>query len=743
MAEQQLRSSSFDALLFKPFYTELDANEPLDIVDTMGILNIDEEDETHTDVVSLLSDSANFSNFSANVSASASTGFANVSGTSASTAVPSTSTAASTGAVASISNTAATKLVHEASTLNAPPLAALRAPNTIGERDTTPATTWGSTFVPFSTPPFAYPVTDPLLTSQMTTPIAPVALPDKTGSRPAPVTPLGYLHEGIPGFVLPPQHARQFGGVLGLRMSFDKYFNNTTAAAVANNNEYARILSKHSSPDGSKSLEEKSLAAECTESTFYPPLGSHLEALAPLSLSGMSLWNQRQMFMLHGSSLGAGNDGLDDQFDAYYSGPNQNNNGSPSNGGGSHENNLARFHNIQGSHADNIRNFHGNVQHGAYKGGKGHHVRYTREHLGPIHSSQDEYRRQQYSSANVHRKLNTHRKKGDTASKYANAALGDFVGDIYSLCKDQHGCRFLQRQLDLARDGSGDAAAVIFAEIHSQIVELMVDPFGNYLVQKLFECITPQQRLVLVRTAAPDNMRIALDPHGTRALQKLVEQISTPEETQYIIDSLAPHVVVLSRDLNGNHVVQKCLQRLPSKDSQFVFDAASKHCAEIAIHRHGCCVLQRCLDHGNSAQREQLSCKVAQIATTLSLDPYGNYVVQYVVARGDEASVETILAHIRKNIVALSLHKFGSNVIEKTLRTRRLSDAVIDVLLARGTQLHVLLNDPFGNYVLQTALDVAGSGSLDRLAQGLQPHLPSIKNTPHGRRIYSKIQHIL
>lgn len=344
---------------------------------------------------------------------------------------------------------------------------------------------------------------------------------------------------------------------------------------------------------------------------------------------------------------------------------------------------------------------------------------------------------------NVHRKMHGSRRKGDDAAKYANAKLEDFSGDLYSLCKDQHGCRFLQRQLELEGDLAIDVAAtMIFNEIYLKIVELMTDPFGNYLIQKLFENVAPAQRLVLVKNAAPEFIRIALDPHGTRALQKLVECISTPEEARLVVDSLSPHIVALLRDLNGNHVVQKCLQKLKPDDNQFIFDTASLHCSEIATHRHGCCVLQRCLDHGSTAQRKQLSLQVAKSATNLALDPFGNYVVQYVLLRGDSESVDIILAHIKTDIVALSLHKFGSNVIEKLLRSSGMTDKVIGVLLDSSDKFSVLLNDPFGNYVLQTSLDVAGAADLARLALALQPLLPNIKNTPHGRRIMTKIQNM-
>lgn len=348
--------------------------------------------------------------------------------------------------------------------------------------------------------------------------------------------------------------------------------------------------------------------------------------------------------------------------------------------------------------------------------------------------------------ANVHRK-NGHRRKGDDAAKYANAKLEDFVGDIYSLCKDQHGCRFLQRQLEIEKEGDQlVAASMIFNEIYLKIVELMTDPFGNYLIQKLFNLVTFDQRLILVKNASPEFVRIALDPHGTRALQKLIESIDCTEDSEEVallVELLAPNVVSLLRDLNGNHVVQKCLQKLPLAQNQFIFDAALTHCVEIATHRHGCCVLQRCLDHGSTSQKAQMSREVANNATQLSLDPFGNYVVQYVYSQGDQNLIDVILAHVKRNIITLSLHKFGSNVIEKLLRMSKYSEILVDELLQHEDKFEELLNDAYGNYVLQTSLDVALPKAVERLLASLQPLLPQIKNTPHGRRIMTKIQAIM
>lgn len=57
-----------------------------------------------------------------------------------------------------------------------------------------------------------------------------------------------------------------------------------------------------------------------------------------------------------------------------------------------------------------------------------------------------------------------------------------------------------------------------------------LDPFGNYLCQKLFEYADDEMREYLILNAAENMVDVALNQHGTRALQKMIEFISTPAQ---------------------------------------------------------------------------------------------------------------------------------------------------------------------------------------------------------------------
>lgn len=342
---------------------------------------------------------------------------------------------------------------------------------------------------------------------------------------------------------------------------------------------------------------------------------------------------------------------------------------------------------------------------------------------------------------NAARGVVSSRRNGDgessQLSRFANFPLEHYRGELYSLCKDQHGCRYLQRKLE---ERNPEHVQIIFDETHPHVVELMTDPFGNYLCQKLLEYSNDEQRTALINNAAPELVKIALNQHGTRALQKMIEFVSTPEQTRTVIRSLENHVVALVQDLNGNHVIQKCLNRLSAEDAQFVYDAVGANCVVVGTHRHGCCVLQRCIDHASGEQRARLIAQITANAFSLVQDPFGNYVVQYILDLAEPHFTEPLCQSFRGHIPALSKQKFSSNVIEKCLRTAdvQMRRHLIEEMLA-GNELERMLRDSFANYVVQTAMDFADPEMRARVVDAIRPILPAIRQTPHGRRIAGKI----
>lgn len=160
----------------------------------------------------------------------------------------------------------------------------------------------------------------------------------------------------------------------------------------------------------------------------------------------------------------------------------------------------------------------------------------------------------------------------------------------------------------------------------------------------------------------------------------------------------------------------------------------------MGTHRHGCCVLQRCIDHASGNQKSDLIAQITQNAYDLVQDPFGNYVLQYIVDLNEAIYTEPLCYTFQKNVPSLSKHKFSSNVVEKCLRHAepKIAGMMVEEML-RENELERMLRDSFANYVVQTALDYADADTRTRLTEAIRPILPSIRGTPYGRRIQTKI----
>lgn len=58
----------------------------------------------------------------------------------------------------------------------------------------------------------------------------------------------------------------------------------------------------------------------------------------------------------------------------------------------------------------------------------------------------------------------------ELVNRFAGARLEDLQGDIPALCKDQHGCRYLQKKLE---EGSPEHRDIIFRETYAHLSDLM------------------------------------------------------------------------------------------------------------------------------------------------------------------------------------------------------------------------------------------------------------------------------
>jgi hypothetical protein len=185
--------------------------------------------------------------------------------------------------------------------------------------------------------------------------------------------------------------------------------------------------------------------------------------------------------------------------------------------------------------------------HGNYYGGpRGHHHTYESgyppRHIDSQDNGYGEYRQQSYFNrdhqSHTPRGARSHKRYGSNDYErlvLSKSRIQDFATKIPDLCRDQNGCRHLQAEL-ATRDE--ETIEVIYNGAKPYFPDLMSDPFGNYLCQKLLETCNDSQRTELVKIIAPTIVSISLNQHGTRAVQKLLDHLTLPEQVDKLMAML-------------------------------------------------------------------------------------------------------------------------------------------------------------------------------------------------------------
>ncbi|MFT7813230.1 pumilio homolog 1 isoform X4 [Arapaima gigas] len=329
-------------------------------------------------------------------------------------------------------------------------------------------------------------------------------------------------------------------------------------------------------------------------------------------------------------------------------------------------------------------------------------------------------------------------------NRYPNLQLREIAGHIMEFSQDQHGSRFIQLKLERATPAERQ---LVFSEILQAAYQLMVDVFGNYVIQKFFEFGSLDQKLALAERIRGHVLSLALQMYGCRVIQKALEFV--PSEQQVIsemVRELDGHVLKCVKDQNGNHVVQKCIECVPPHALQFIIEAFKGQVFALSTHPYGCRVIQRILEHCLPEQTLSILEELHQHTEQLVQDQYGNYVIQHVLEHGRMEDKSKIVAEIRGNVLSLSQHKFASNVVEKCVthasRSERamLIEEVCSLNDGPHSALYTMMKDQYANYVVQKMIDIAEPTQRKIVMHKIRPHIATLRKYTYGKHILAKLE---
>ncbi len=110
--------------------------------------------------------------------------------------------------------------------------------------------------------------------------------------------------------------------------------------------------------------------------------------------------------------------------------------------------------------------------------------------------------------------------------------LEDLKGHYVEFSKDQSGSRFLQKQLEVVNT---DLIQLVFVEVLPVVSDLVIDVYGNYVIQKIFDFGTDEQKIVMASKLLDYIIPLSLHLYGCRVVQKALETLLSYIQVYIII----------------------------------------------------------------------------------------------------------------------------------------------------------------------------------------------------------------
>ncbi|KEG05781.1 putative pumilio/PUF RNA binding protein 5 [Trypanosoma grayi] len=296
--------------------------------------------------------------------------------------------------------------------------------------------------------------------------------------------------------------------------------------------------------------------------------------------------------------------------------------------------------------------------------------------------------------------------------------------------------------------GSAEAFAVAsslmeqFLGVVGKIPHTACTVAGRHLLVSVLRLQHMDKMQIIIDELVPQLNVVALDPQGCHVVRTLIELISTP-----LMEALVPHITpetILDLAVSSQHtrrILQSIFERHKSDALTPIVTTIAQSSRRLAVSQQGCIAVIRTIENAVPHQKQAIISMLLPVLPALTMNCYGNYVVQCLLQHMDHASVVSVVCHsFAGHWVALSRNKFASNVMEKVVwqldgAARR---ALVEELVLDTANLKCLMQDAFGNFVLQAIIDSSNDAGEFRDISSRVRQL--LHTSPYGHKIENRLQ---
>ncbi|KAL1958341.1 hypothetical protein VTO42DRAFT_4658 [Malbranchea cinnamomea] len=317
-----------------------------------------------------------------------------------------------------------------------------------------------------------------------------------------------------------------------------------------------------------------------------------------------------------------------------------------------------------------------------------------------------------------------------------------YIVDKIVCNNDQQASIFLQQKLKV---GTAEQKYEIVEAIVNQAYPLMVNRFGNFLVQRCFEHGTPEQVVAIANAIRGNTISLSMDPFGCHVIQKAFDCVPEEHKAAMVHELLRriPETVI---HRYACHVWQKLFElRWSGEPPQImakVNEALRGMWHEVALGETGSLVVQNIFENCVEDEKRPAIEEVLAKIDLLAHGQFGNWCIQHICEHGAPHDKSRAIEHILVWATDYSMDQFASKVVEKCLKIG--GNEFLDRYLARvctgrpdrpRMPLIDIAGDQYGNYLIQWILMNAGSHHRELVASHIRKHMVSLRGSKFGSRV--------
>ncbi|OGM43561.1 pumilio-family RNA binding repeat protein [Aspergillus bombycis] len=317
-----------------------------------------------------------------------------------------------------------------------------------------------------------------------------------------------------------------------------------------------------------------------------------------------------------------------------------------------------------------------------------------------------------------------------------------YIVDKIVCNNDQQASIFLQQKLKV---GTAEQKYEIIEAIVHQAYPLMINRFGNFLVQRCFEHGTSEQIVAIANAIKGNTLSLSMDPFGCHVIQKAFDCVPEKHKAVMVHELLRriPETVI---HRYACHVWQKLFElRWSGEPPQIMAKVNEALCGmwhEVALGETGSLVVQNIFENCVEDEKRPAIEEVLTKIDLLAHGQFGNWCIQHICEHGAPHDKNRAIEHILLWSVDYSMDQFASKIVEKCLKiggSEFLDRYLTRVCTGRADRPRMPLidiaGDQYGNYLIQWILMNTAPHQRELVASHIRKHMVSLRGSKFGSRV--------